>query len=213
VKPTVKPTVKPGSYHHGDLRNTLILAAVALIEDSGSYEFSMAEAARKAGVSSAAPYRHFKDKDALLESVAELAFLALTEETKKVVAIHHPGSQEAIVALGKNYIRFVCERPEFYDLMWGDHGKLAMSEQTELRTPGFFIMVDMVQQWCDAQGLRNINAMELTVKIWAMAHGLAGLTMNHSIERFIPEVDVYALFEGSAQTFLEGLFKESDGPA
>jgi len=206
----VKPGIKPGSYHHGDLRNALILAAVALIKDSGTYEFSMAEAARKAGVSSAAPYRHFKDKDALLESVAELAFLDLSEETRKVVALHRPGSQECIVALGKSYIRFVCERPEFYDLMWGDHGMHAISEETELKTSGLFILVDMVQQWCDTQGLRNANAMELTVKIWAMAHGLAGLTMNHSIERFIPEVDVYALFEGSAQTFLEGLLRESE---
>ena len=56
------------SYHHGDLRNALITAAAELIEESGHADVAISEAARKAGVSAAAPYRHFKDKDALLLS-------------------------------------------------------------------------------------------------------------------------------------------------
>ena len=55
-------------YHHGDLRNALIVAADDLIREKGSLDFTMIDAARKAGVSSAAPYRHFKDKDALLQA-------------------------------------------------------------------------------------------------------------------------------------------------
>jgi AcrR family transcriptional regulator len=62
------------SYHHGDLHNALIIAAAELIESQQSLHFSMSDAAKRAGVSSAAPYRHFKDKDALLEAVRDLAF-------------------------------------------------------------------------------------------------------------------------------------------
>ena len=58
------------NYHHGDLRNTLIVAAAELIEERNSSDFTIIEAARRAGVSSGAPYRHFKDKEALLLSVA-----------------------------------------------------------------------------------------------------------------------------------------------
>ena len=59
------------NYHHGDLRNALIIAAAELIERDGTLEFSMAEAAAKAGVSAAAPYRHFADKDELILAVLD----------------------------------------------------------------------------------------------------------------------------------------------
>ena len=72
------------NYHHGDLRNALIIAAAELIEENGSVDFAMIDAARRAGVSSAAPYRHFKDKDALVDGVAQLAFLALRETVEAV---------------------------------------------------------------------------------------------------------------------------------
>ncbi|MEM7692064.1 MAG: helix-turn-helix domain-containing protein, partial [Pseudomonadota bacterium] len=65
------------TYHHGDLKNALIVAGAELIEASGSLNFTMADAARMAGVSNAAPYRHFRDRDALLDAVSQLAFYGL----------------------------------------------------------------------------------------------------------------------------------------
>ena len=73
---------QPKRYHHGNLRDTLIIAAAQLIEENASVDFAMIDAARRAGVSSAAPYRHFKDRDALLEAVCEVAFLALAESSQ-----------------------------------------------------------------------------------------------------------------------------------
>ncbi|NQY04519.1 MAG: helix-turn-helix transcriptional regulator, partial [Halieaceae bacterium] len=69
----------PKTYHHGDLRNALIVAAAELISERGSFDFAMVEAARRAGVSNAAPYRHFRDKEALLEAVGQLGFLGLKQ--------------------------------------------------------------------------------------------------------------------------------------
>ena len=91
-------------YHHGDLRNALIKAAAELIEEQGSLDFAMIDAARRAGVSSAAPYRHFKDKDALLQAVAELGFLALTESVRAVADSFPDNDEPCIIAHGKNYI-------------------------------------------------------------------------------------------------------------
>jgi AcrR family transcriptional regulator len=197
------------TYHHGDLRNALIVAAAELIEESGSLEFAMVDAARRAGVSSAAPYRHFKDKDALLEAVSQVAFMALTESTRDVDAAHRHGSDEAIVAQGKNYIRFVVEHPQFYDLMWGDLGQRAMPRDEELlKTSGFHTLVATVDAWCEETGLEEYDSLELAVKLWAMAHGLAGLAMNGHIQKFQSEADVYALLESSTHTFLDGLRRE-----
>ena len=199
-------TPKSKSYHHGNLRNTLIVAAAQLIEERGSLDFAMIDAARRAGVSSAAPYRHFKDKDALLEAVTQVAFMALSETSRKVAASYPQGSTACLIAQGKEYIRFVTDHPEFYDLMWGDMGMRAIdSEDPGLKTSGFYLLVDSVRAWCDAMELSDYNALELAVKMWANAHGLACLAMNQHVEKFLPDVDVYTLMESSARTFLDGL--------
>lgn len=207
MKSPQKPAPKrPKRYHHGDLRDALIIAAAQLIEENASVDFAMIDAARRAGVSSAAPYRHFKDKDALLESVCHLAFLGLTEATQNVATLQVPGSEQSIIALGKVYIEYVTTHRAFYDLMWGDMGLRGFeATDLELKTSGFYVLVESVQRWCDTRHLSNYNAQELAVKLWAMAHGLACLAMNQQLDKFLPDVAVFSLLESSTLTFLEGL--------
>lgn len=196
------------SYHHGDLRNALIIAAAELIEERGSLDFALVDAARRAGVSSAAPYRHFTDKDALLQAVAELGFLALTESAKAVAEEFPVKDEASIIAQGKNYIRFVSGHPEFYELMWGDHALRSTPQgEGQLRASGFYVLVETVRAWCVGHDLADQDALELAIKLWSMAHGLACIEMNHLADRFMPGVDIYALLEGSTHTFLEGLLK------
>ena len=143
----IKKTVDAGKrYHHGNLRDTLITAAAELIEDSGSDDFAMIDAARRAGVSSAAPYRHFKDKDDLLGAVSELGFFDLAEQLLEIQARYEPGTIECIIELGKRYIKFVTERPAFFDLMWGERGSKVLDDlderDLELHTNGFWMLVN-----------------------------------------------------------------------
>ena len=112
------------NYHHGDLRNALIVAAAELITESGSVDFAMVDAARRAGVSSAAPYRHFKDKDDLLSEVARLGFYGLTTATAAEAEKWETGSEEAIYALGKVYLEYVCSHPQFFDLISKNCGSI-----------------------------------------------------------------------------------------
>ncbi len=194
------------TYHHGDLRNALIVAAAELIEERGTVDFAMSEAARRAGVSSAAPYRHFRDRDDLLDAVAQVAFIALDELSREVAASHERGSESSIIALGKAYIGFVSDHPQFYDLMWGDQGsRRAEWDDRELANSGFFVLEDAVRAWCEASKIQGYNSLELTVKLWAMAHGLACLVMNRIVDRFMRDADIYALLESSTRTFLDGL--------
>lgn len=200
------------TYHHGDLRNALIIAAAELIEENGSLDFAMIDAARRAGVSSAAPYRHFRDRDALLESVAILGFLGLTTASMEAVAGTRRGSADAIVALGKSYISYITQRAAFHDLMFGDVGLRAMdSDSAELKTSGFYVLVDAVQAYCEAEQVSGENPTELATKLWAMVHGLSMLSLNKKIARFLPDADVYQLLESSTATFLAGLRKKAKG--
>ena len=200
----------PKRYHHGNLRDALIIAAAQLIEEHASVDFAIVDAARRAGVSNAAPYRHFKDKHALLEAVSELGFLGLTETARGAAETFAPGSERRIIALGKAYIAFVMQHQAFYDLMWGDMSLRGIeSSDMGIKTSGFYVLVDAVHQWCDAKNPGNFNALELSVKLWAMAHGLACLAMNRQLDRFLPEVDINSLLESSTLTFLEGLRQEA----
>jgi AcrR family transcriptional regulator len=202
----VTATAQQGGYHHGDLRNALILAAAALIEERGSLDFAMAEAARRAGVSSAAPYRHFRDKDALLQAVAQLCFIGLSEASRAAVAGREPGDVETIIALGHAYIRFMLTHSSFQDLMWGDLGKRAMDDDNvDLRGSGFYVLADCVAAWCRKESISRVDAVEVTAELWAMVHGLSGLAMSGQVGRFVTDADVFQLLERSTHIFFDGL--------
>ena len=81
-------------------------------------------------------------------------------------------------------------------------------DQSEMQASGFYVFVDTVHQWCDAEGLAMKDPLELAVKLWCMAHGLAGLAMHGQIERFLGDFDVDDLLESSTHTFLDGLLSE-----
>ncbi len=199
-------TADSKTYHHGDLRNTLILAAAELIEESGSVDFAMIDASRRAGVSSAAPYRHFRDKDDLLQSVAQLCFLGLTEASRAAVQGHEHGSEGRIIALGKSYIRFSMAHRNFHDLMWGDLGKRALDQDSmDMRGSGFYVLVDSVEALCNKEGITRVDPVELATELWAMVHGLSCLEMNEQIDRFMPTANVDQLLERSTRLVFDGL--------
>lgn len=191
-------------YHHGNLRDALILAAAGLIEERGNTEFAMVDAARAAGVSSAAPYRHFRDKAALLEAVVDLLFLGLTQAAREACAPHPLGSEERIISLGKAYIRFHAERPAFYALMWCEHSEQEPLEP-DLRGTGFQPLLESVEAWCRAHGVSEPPPIELSTRLWALAHGLMALTLHRHMYKFLPDADLDTLLENTTHSLLRGL--------
>ena len=113
------------NYHHGDLRNALIIAAAELIERDGTLEFSMAEAASARGVSAAAPYRHFADKEELLACRTRTGDFRAWDTVAAETAAQHPvGSIEGILAMGHTYLGYAREKRAFFSLMWEDRGDM-----------------------------------------------------------------------------------------
>lgn len=194
------------NYHHGDLRNTLIVAAAELIEESGSVEFALVDAARRAGVSTAAPYRHFKDKDDLLDAVCMLGYLALTERSELIIEKFGKQTELCIVELGACYLDFVIGHQPFYDLMWGDRGARTMREsQADNQARGFWLLVKAVERWCVSENLQNSDPLDLALKLWSAALGLATLSINQQLTRFNADANVHQLLNSSVLTFLEGV--------
>ena len=187
-------------------RKEIVSVAGSLFLQDGYEATTINRIAEQMNVAPNTLYWYFADKDALLDAVSRLAFFALGEVAQEVQRRHPPGSEECIIAHGKAYIGFVTDHPEFYDLMWGDSGLRKLeADDPELKTSGFYVLVEAVEAWCGKAGLEYHNAVELAIKLWAMAHGLACLAMNHHVEKFMPAGDVYQLLESSTHAFLDGL--------
>lgn len=189
------------NYHHGNLRNALIMATVELIEESGSAEFAISDAAKRAGVSAAAPYRHFKDRNALLDAVCDLYSLGLGEEASNTMAAHTEGSRASIIALGHMYLHYVLSRKAFYNLAWTREQQF----ESEPQRPGFQTFIGAVDNWCKKQGLAAADPLDLGIKLWALVHGLAVLEMNGQLHHFMPEANTDDMLASSANAFLDGV--------
>src|SRR5258708_29754084 len=112
------PAAGRRGYHHGNLREALIRAALDLIAEKGPAGFTFADAARSAGVSSAAPYRHFRDRQALLADVARRGFELFEERLDRAWNEGRPDPFAAFENVGRAYLAFAREEPSFYSAMF-----------------------------------------------------------------------------------------------
>ena len=121
-------------YHHGNLREALIQAALDLIAEKGPTGFTFAEAARSAGVSPAAPYRHFRDRDELLSDVAMRGFEMFAVALEKAWDDGRPDTQTAFERVGRAYLAFARAEPSYYSAMF--ESGLALADNPALREAG-----------------------------------------------------------------------------
>ncbi|ROU04363.1 TetR/AcrR family transcriptional regulator [Histidinibacterium lentulum] len=114
-----RPATSRAGYHHGDLRAQLIEAVRDLVETHGPDGFSVAEAARRAGVSSAAPYKHFRDRPEILRAVVSEGMDRLRAAMERGAAAHPAGSLEGVAAIGLAYVDFAKAEPGVFRLVFG----------------------------------------------------------------------------------------------
>ncbi len=126
-------------YHHGNLREALIAAALDLISKKGPAGFTFADAARAAGVSPAAPYRHFRDRDALMADVARRGFEAFTEALTRAWDGGKPAPRAAFERVGRAYLAFAAKEPALFSAMFesgvpiGDYPEVREVGRSRLR--------------------------------------------------------------------------------
>ncbi len=197
--PTVQPKAK---YHHGSLRDALISASYDLVNQQGAENYSLADACRLADVSTAAPYRHFKDRDEILNEVCARGFEVMTNMAVDAVEEHGPGTIEAIVALGQSYVEFAVKEQGLFRLMFGGDRVLTPDKVAEVTgTNCFGYVIEQVKLYCKAQGLQK-DAEDVAVKLWTFVHGASALLIDGKYERVVPGHDVNKMIASATPLLL-----------
>ncbi|TVT20843.1 TetR/AcrR family transcriptional regulator [Amycolatopsis acidiphila] len=185
---------KRGSYHHGDLRAALVEAALALIAERGIDALSVAEAARRTGVSPGAPYRHFPTRLALLKAAATRAAELLAAELRE--APRPAGDPvEALAATAAVYVRFVVRHHAGFDLIFAE--QLRPLADPALGAAGRAVMDVLLPLGLEITG-DAAAALDLLEKHIAAAHGYAALHLSGFMRRRAPGVEDIAA--GAAET-------------
>ncbi|MEU6242270.1 helix-turn-helix domain-containing protein [Streptomyces sp. NPDC047024] len=171
------------SYHHGDLKATLVTTALDVIAEQGVGALSVAEVARRAGVSSAAPYRHFASRKDLLIACAIAAAHRLTGELRAACAgVGDPGDPvEATAAAAAAYTRFAAEHGSGFDLIYAEELRDAGSQ--ELMEAGRGVMDVLLPAALAVTGEDAKSALQLLERQVAAAHGYATLLRSDFLAR------------------------------
>ena len=194
-------------YHHGNLKEALVRAALDLIAEKGPAGFTFADAARFAGVSPAAPYRHYRDRDDLLSDVARRGFDSFTEGLSKAWNDGKPDPQVAFDRLGKAYLAFARSEPAFYSAMF--EAGVPLDANPELRAAGERAFA-VVRNACEAVSAllpkeKRPPALMMALHIWALSHGIASLfARGDGSQRPLP-MSAEDLLEAGVLVYLSGL--------
>jgi len=178
------------SYHHGNLREALIEMALALIAEKGPAGFTFAEVARGAGVSPAAPYRHFRDRAALLAEIARRGFERFEAELARAWADGRPEPVAALIACGRAYLRFVRAEPAYYVTMF--ETGLPLETETDLPRAGeraFAVLRRAAEAVCARMpAAGRPPALMVALHVWSMSHGIASLFLGagNAARRLLP---------------------------
>lgn len=164
-------------YHHGNLREALVRGALDLIAEKGSAGFTIAEAARSAGVSPAAPYRHFRDRDELIADVARRGFEQFEAALLAAWNGGQPHPVRAFEALGKGYLAFARDEQPYYTAMFeAGTPPDATPELRQASDRAFAVLRDAAEVVCATLPPdKRPPALMVALHIWALAHGVASL--------------------------------------
>jgi AcrR family transcriptional regulator len=198
----------PGrGYHHGNLREALIAAALDLIGEKGPTGFTFAEAARSAGVSPAAPYRHFRDRDELLADVAKRGFEVFATALDAAWDEGKPDPIRAFERLGRAYLAFARAEPAYYSAMF--ESGLPLVENPELREAGdraYSILRNAAEALVATMPKeKRPPASMVTFHVWALSHGIASLFARGDEGRRKLPMAPEELLEAGVLVYLRGL--------
>jgi AcrR family transcriptional regulator len=212
VKSKRRPTV-PKPYHHGDLRRVLIDAALRLAEEGGAEQVSVREAARRAGVSPGAPFRHFETRDALMTAVAEEAQRRFRAEIETALAEAAAGDPlSGFRTLGLAYLRWAMRNPAHFEIIstarYFDHDGAAELSRDNAE---LIAMTERLLAEAFAQGqLRSADLKTVQIAGRALVYGFARMNLDGHLPRWgVAEDDIGRTAEALLDLFIDGIAKPS----
>jgi len=197
----------PRGYHHGNLKEALIRAALELIAKKGPAGFTFAEAARFAGVSPAAPYRHFRDRDELLADVARRGFEAFANALEKAWNGGAPEPFAAFERLGKAYLEFARAEPAYYSAMFEAGVPHDISPELAAAGDRAFAVIRTASEMLIARVPlpRRPPALMVALHVWSLSHGIASLFARGDDGRRKLPMTPEELLEAGVLVYLRGL--------
>lgn len=172
-------------YHHGDLKRVVIDTANQMLREEAGWQFTLRELARRAGVSHAAPYKHFADKNALLIELAIQGFERLRDEMTAAITPRPRSHRKELEAVGGAYVRFGVANPSLYRLMFSSQAGVPAGvhlDERVLRT--FGVLLDVLERGQKAGAFRKRPLQTQATACWAEVHGLTMLSIDG---RLLPE--------------------------
>jgi AcrR family transcriptional regulator len=181
------PRKRPDSYQHGELRPALIQAGLKLLTEGGVRSLSLRAAAQLAGVSHAAPYRHFRDKDALVAAIAEEGFRLLTKRMRD--EIDAAGSHDLLVRLRASawgYVSFAVDNPGYFRTIFGgipcEDGTVRSPELQAAGAEAYGVLRGLVAEGIQRGRLRHADVDQMSLAAWSMVHGLGMLLIEGQLD-------------------------------
>lgn len=172
-------------YHHDDLKQELINNGMLLLNEEGTQGFSLRKVAKMCGVSHAAPYKHFKDKDALISEITKEVwkklYLALLEVTK----IYTDNPKVQLVEMGKTYVKFMVENPQYLKFMFLSENTCSVdikNGQFFVEDDAFKVLRNSSESFFKETKLDKKLYMKKILGMWSLVHGLTILITQKNLK-------------------------------
>ena len=202
------------AYHHGRLREAMVEAAVEIVRESGADAVSIREAARRAGVSSGAPFRHFANRTALMTGVAEAGMTRLRDAVEQGLAAcegEHP--LRRMLAIGDAYVDWALAHPTHYRVL-GDRLSIDWEGSETLKADNRYIRERMLEVLAECRArklLRETDIDTLNLQLRAMAYGLVRMAVDGHLPEFgIPADGAKAALRAALTAFLISMARDPD---
>lgn len=202
-----------GGYHHGRLKEALIEAARRLAAERGIAGVSLAEIAKRVGVTAAAPYRHFADREALMGELARRGFAQFADE---LLAAWDGGAPDPIAAarrMGEAYLGFARREPGLYASMFGQATTLDQAASGAAADRALEALRRAAAAMLSRSGAPQADARALAMRIWSLAHGVAMLTISGHLAPGRAGCDPMDVLGPGVRALVEGAAREAAPPA
>ncbi len=201
---------KQKNYHKGNLKNKLISSGLEILSREGVESLSLRMVAKAAGVSHAAPYRHFDNKESLIAAIAEEGYKKLSNSIIQAASLYPEDPELQLKEAGWGYISFALENPEHLKVMFGSFSDSCVFDKgTSLDT-----LIELIRN-CQIKGvIRDEDPLLLAITTWSTVHGLAIIFINNQMPDFGlagPKISRENLARKIIDTLFEGLKSSGKG--
>jgi AcrR family transcriptional regulator len=177
------------SYHHGDLKNALIQAGIELLAREGVHALSLRKVAARAGVSHAAPYSHFADKQGLIAAISTEGHHKTRARVEAVLAVYQHDPLQLLVRTAWAYAQFALQEPDHFKITYSGYVEKEQSYPALVQAAhdSFYLLTEVVSR-CQAQGILRPGPPDLmAVAVWGTVHGCVTLVLEGQISHAITD--------------------------